>query len=591
MSARQAQPLTDLSLIVGGQGGDGSLTLATLFADLLRARGFHIYSEREVLSQIKGGPALAAVRVSRQARYVIGDTVGLLVGFDEASVRHAASRLAPQAAVIYDDSDGALPDGILAPDTRLHAAPFGRAAVRRLGRTLYKNSIAAGFTARVLGVDDEEMRRAFTERFSGPRRALRDDNLVALAMGFGLAEEQGFAAGQGLYRIGRRSANGWLQLSGNEAVAFGFLVAGGRFFAGYPITPATEIMTTLAEWLPRFGGVVEQAEDELAAVNLAIGAALVGARAMVATSGPGLALMQEGIGQAGSAEIPLVIVDAQRSGPSTGMPTKSEQSDLNLMVFGANGEFPRVVLAPSHPEDCFSLTVDACNLAERYQCPVYLGLDQAIAQNSAGVAPFNLDAVQVDRGKRLSAEELAALETYQRYALTDDGVSPHAVPATPGGIGLVTGNERDPFGFVSADPLNRKRMVEKRARKLERACAEGQLPGARRWGDADAAIGLIGIGAAFGATVEAMEQLEARSLPTQLLTPRTIWPVLPETLDFVRQRRRVYVVEQNATGQLAKLLIREGACAERLRSVLRYDGRPLRPGDLAAEIAAREERA
>ncbi|HBK75850.1 MAG TPA: 2-oxoacid:acceptor oxidoreductase subunit alpha, partial [Gammaproteobacteria bacterium] len=262
------------------------------------------------------------------------------------------------------------------------------------------------------------MRAAFEKRFGRRGAEALKYNLDALAVGHELADEVGLTADEGLYEIVSADSKPHMLITGNEAVAFGFVVAGGRFFAGYPITPSTDIMEWLQKWLPRFGGVVRQPEDELSVINMAIGAALTGTRTMVATSGPGLSLMQEGIGQLGMAEIPLVVVDSQRSGPSTGMPTKPEQSDINLLVYGGHGDFPRIVLAPGTPQECFHITVKACNLAEKYQLPVFIALDQGLSQNLATIDPIDEGQVVVERGKRLDAESLAGMAVYKRYAFS-----------------------------------------------------------------------------------------------------------------------------------------------------------------------------
>jgi 2-oxoglutarate ferredoxin oxidoreductase subunit alpha len=583
--------IDDLNLVISGQGGDGSLTVATLLAELLTHRGLSVYTERDVLSRIKGGYAAALLRASRQERQVIGDQLQLAIAFEQLGVRRALDHLAPDATVIFDTSEGPLPDDLLPPGVRILGVPFGRLAVQHMGRTLYKNSIAMGLATRVLGIDDDDVRESFTNRFSRLKAPILKNNLQALDIAFEHADELGFPSINPAppSADGQPDTAGRLQITGNEAVAFGFLAAGGRFFTGYPITPATDVMVWLQRWLPKFGGVVRQAEDELAAVNMAIGAALTGVRSATATSGPGIALMQEGIGHAGSAEIPLVIIDCQRAGPSTGLPTKPEQSDLDLMVFGSNGEFPHIVLTPGHPQDCFDLAIAACNLAQRYQLPVFIALDQALSQNLATVEPFDLDAINVDQGKRLTADDLAKLDTYQRYAITDDGVSPYSVPSTPGGLSLITGNERDQFGHVSTDPANRVQMVDKRTRKLETAFQNGDLPDAHRSGDPTSTVGVIAIGSAAGAVQEATQQLREQGITTRSFQPRTVWPMLPETIEFVESCERVYVVEHNATAQLAKLLIREGAPADRIRSVNRYDGLPLRPDSIAQEILSREQ--
>jgi 2-oxoglutarate ferredoxin oxidoreductase subunit alpha len=296
--------------------------------------------------------------------------------------------------------------------------------------------------------------------------------------------------------------------------------------------------------------------------------------------------MQETISHLGAAEVGLVVVDCQRAGPSTGMPTKPEQSDLDMLVHGASGDFPRIVLAPSDPRDAFELSVLATNLAERFQGPVYLALDQAVAQNAVTVDRFNLADVHIDRGKLLDEERLVQLVEYPRYRITDDGLSPWVPLGTVGGRHLVTGNEHDEWGRVSAQPATRIQMVEKRARKLE--SIRPDLPRGRRSGDPLAEVGLIGFGMQAAVMSEAAEQLAALGLPVQLLHPRTVWPVLEDVFEFVSACRRVYVIEHNAAGQYAHLLAGAGVPTARVESVLRYDGVPFRPGELAERIGESE---
>lgn len=590
MTTEQTRPaLEDLNVIVAGQGGDGSLTVITLLAGLLRERGLNVYTERDVHSRIKGGHAAATLRAFIGQRYCIGSHIDLLVAFDQEAIHKKARHLDSESSVIYDNSGGDLPAGLLPEGVRVYAAPFSRAAMRNLRRELFKNSVAFAMTGRLLGLEDEAMRQSFQQRFKRLGARILEYNLEALDMGFALADEQGLGEGASLYQISRDTPRQKILITGNEATAFGFLAAGGRFFAGYPITPSTDIMEWLAKRLPKFGGVVKQTEDELSAINMAIGAALTGTRTMTATCGPGLALMQEGISQIGMAEIPMVVVDAQRGGPSTGLPTKPEQSDLNMMIFGAPGDFPRIVLSPGHPEDCFYLTVEACNLAQQYQCLVYLALDQGLSQNLATIEPFDLERVKVDQGRRLDQADLEQLDVYRRYELSEDGVSPYTVPGTPGGLWLVTGNEHDEFGLVSTDPDNRVRQMDKRMAKIE--AARPNLPVARHYGPRDAEIGFIGTGLTFGVILEAMERLEAQGLRAQYLQPRTLWPMLDETLEFVERCDRVYVVEHNASAQLMHLLIRQGASGRTLRDVLKYDGTPFRPGELVQRVLQKEKKA
>jgi len=368
----------------------------------------------------------------------------------------------------------------------------------------------------------------------------------------------------------------------------GFMAAGGRFFAGYPITPATDVMNFLVRHLPAAGGVVIQAEDELAAVNLALGASLTGVKAMTASSGPGIALMQESIGHSGSAEIPLVIIDCQRAGPSTGMPTKPEQSDINMLTRGGNGDYPHIVLAPGDPEECFYGSVLATNLAQRAQCPVIMALD-AVCHDNFTVPRFDLEKIEIDEGKRVSEKDLEQKDEYRRYEITEDGISPWAVPGTREAMNLVTGNERDEWGRVTTVPEMRVKMVDKRSRKID--TVKSRLPKAVEWGDSNSPTGIIGVGILGGVIAEAVERMAEQGYQFHCHRPRTLWPVLEDTIDFVNSHDRVYVIEQSEGAQLAGLLKSEGAHADRIVSILRYDGLQYTAGELLDAVLEKERQA
>lgn len=580
--------LEDINVIVAGQGGDGSLTVITVLAELLREAGLNVYTQRDVLSRIRGGHAAATMRAFPGDRYCIGGTINLLVAFDLEAVEKNLRFLDQNSIVVFDESGGML-NGKLPKGAILYSAPFNRLAMRTMRRDIYKNSIAFGVVGRLLGLQDEALLNIFETRFKRMGKTILEYNLEALRLGFNLADKLGLKENESHYKIQKAKSKGkQLLITGNEAVALGFLVAGGRFFAGYPITPSSEILESLQKWLPKYGGVARQTEDELAAINMALGAALTGARCMVATSGPGFSLMQEGVGHSGSAEIPLVIVDCQRSGPSTGMPTKPEQSDINLMVFGGHGDYPRIVLAPGHPDDCFYLAVDATNLSHKYQCPVYIAMDQALSQNTATVEPYDIDNIEVEEGPILSAEDLEKMPTYKRYSLDSGDVSPFAKPGTPGCLSLVTGNEHDEFGLVSTNPENRIKMMDKRMNKIEKN--KNHLPAGRHFGNKKAEVGFIGIGMNFGVILEALDHLKEMGIDAQFHQPRTIWPVLDETLNFIKKCNRVYVVEHNAAGQLAHILMHQGADAEKIIKITRYDGIPFSPKELAKNIMLREKK-
>ena len=582
----QGEVREDLTIMVGGQGGDGSLTIIALLSKALLNRGYSIYRTSNIASRIKGGHAAAFMRASSGSKSCLGDTIDFLIAFDTEAVQKASAQLAANSVVVFDSSREALPAGLV-PETALFIpVPFSRLAVRVLRQDLFKNSLGFGLVGRIIGLPDEEVEACLRNHFKKLSSTELEPNMRALREGQAFADTAGISGNRSIVTLPRKEPQGErVFISGNHAVAMGFMVAGGRFFAGYPITPATDVMNFLARNLPEVGGVVMQAEDELAAINLVIGAALTGVRAMTGSSGPGIALMQESIGHCGSAEIPIVIIDCQRAGPSTGMPTKPEQSDINMLTRGGNGDFPHIVLAPGDPAECFEHGVLATNLASRAQCPVIVALD-AVCHDNFTVPRFNLAAVNIDMGKRISASELAETDEYRRYQMSADGISPMAFPGTKGAMNLVTGNERDEWGRVTTEPGNRVRMMDKRARKIE--TVKPQLPKAVEWGDSAAQVGVVCTGILGGVIKEAMDRLEAQGHFFHGHRVRTLWPVLQDTIDFVNQHELVYVVEQSEGAQLAALLRSAGARPENIVSILRYDGLQYTAGEMMTALLDKE---
>jgi len=568
--------LSDLSVMIGGQGGDGTLTVSDLLGRYFRKKGLYVYTSRNVLSRIRGGHADASVRASRDPLLAVKAHVDVLVAFDNEAVEMGKAELAPHGFILYDSTTFHIAEA--------HSAgfPFATLVGGPLGQPIFKNTAAYGALSVLFGFDPAQTRGVIEERFKRRGGDALEKNLKALEIGRKAALS---APGvENRYSVTSGDAHNMILTTGNQAVALGFVVGGGRFFAGYPITPATEVMEYLQRYLPAFGGVVRQAEDELAAINMVIGAAYAGARAMTSTSGPGLSLMTEGIGHAGTAELPVVVVDCQRVGPSTGQPTRHEQSDLSHLANLGHGEYPRFIIAPADPVDCFDLTVEALNLAERWRVPVILLLDQALSQNTTTSARFDLSKVHLDRGKRLTAETAAKLTQYKIYELTPDGVSAYAPPGTPGLWAEVTGNEHDEWGHVSVNPANRLKMMKKRMEKM--VLAKGELPSCRHFGPPSAKVGLIGFGSTSGPILEAQHILERRGVATRYLQVRTVYPVpVHEIAPFLKEVDVAYVVEHNYTGQLARLL-RETMPAyhDKLRSILKYDGFTFRAPQIVAAM-------
>jgi 2-oxoglutarate ferredoxin oxidoreductase subunit alpha len=375
-------------------------------------------------------------------------------------------------------------------------------------------------------------------------------------------------------------------INGNQALCLGALAAGCRFVSAYPMTPASTIIEWMTAHAARYGIVTKQTEDEIAAIGMAVGAAHVGARAMTATSGGGFSLMVEALGLAGMTETPLVIAEIQRSGPSTGMPTRTEQADLLFMLHASQGEFPHIVLAPGTVEECFRAGARAFNLAEKYQCQVIILSDNFLANSLRSVdkETFDLAGVEIDRGDLLTEEQLDHMPNgYLRYAVTESGISPRALPGHPNAVHIASSDEHDEFGhFEDEDPENRVRMVSKRLRKLETAVLEMNQPS--RYGPEDADTTLICWGSSYGPTREAVDRLNGNGARANLLHFVDLWPFPEENIaPLFKSARNLVAVENNATGQLARLL-RAHTGIQVDSKILRFDGRPLSPDYILARL-------
>jgi 2-oxoglutarate ferredoxin oxidoreductase subunit alpha len=387
-------------------------------------------------------------------------------------------------------------------------------------------------------------------------------NLRAIELGYAWVQEH--VKERSSLEVRPSRLEGRIVLSGNTAIALGALVAGCRRYAGYPITPATDIMEFLAEELPKLGGAVIQAEDEIAAIGMVVGSSYAGQKSMTATSGPGLSLMTEMLGLASMAEIPAVIVDCQRAGPSTGMPTRHEQGDLNHAVFASHGEASRVVLAPTSVTDCFWTIIHAFNLAEEFQLPAIVLQDTVLAVRTESIPRPDLSQVQLTQRQTFAYRDANSTnghgydaqsgpERYLRYQLTSDGVSAMAIPGTPGGAYVATGLEHTQAANTSSDARNHSAMTEKRFKKLEGVLAKA--PPAHEYGDPSAEIGFLTWGSTLGAVNEAIDRLSADGIKAHALAPRLLWPLPTHQIDsFLKGKRVVYVPEVNYTGQFAQIL-------------------------------------
>ena len=573
--------LNSLEVMFGGQAGDGSLTTGDLIAGVFKRMGLEVYTYKDFPSRIRGGHTNYVIRAGERANLGMADAVDALVAFDLEAVQAHIDEMRPGGFVVFDSTDEAIPDELRRGDVTWYEIPLAKIAKEDLGLALVRNTISLGVLGALVGMDPGIVRADVRAVYRRKGDKVVDVNLRAVDAGELYVREH-FAGRPSGYGLVASDDGDRLIMMGNDAIAYGALAAGCRFMAGYPITPATDILEWMSKEMPRFGGVVVQAEDELAAITMTLGAAFTGVRAMTATSGPGQALMTEAIGLAGVLEIPVVVVECARAGPSTGMPTKTEQSNLNHLIYGGHGEIPRVVIAPGTVAESFELAVAAFNLAERWQLPVFLLTEQALCQSKATLPPFDLDAVRIDRGSLIDDGEVTFGE-YKRFAFTDDGVSPRVIPGVPGGMHLAAGSEHNDAGVITENARNRSRMMEKRMHKLD--AMRDELPKAVLHGVADADLAVVGYGANTGPIREAVERLANGGILTRFLQLRTLWPFPDEVIrDFVRGAQHVFVVENNYTGQLERLIRSVVGPLDALHGVRKYDGRPFRPIEIIEPI-------
>jgi 2-oxoglutarate ferredoxin oxidoreductase subunit alpha len=570
-----------IEIMFGGQAGDGSLTTGDLIAGVLKRMGREVYTYKDFPSRIRGGHTNYVIRASNYPNRGMADAVDALVAFDLEAVEAHIDEMRPGGFIIFDNSSETIPDTLRRADITWYEVPLGKIAKEQLKAEIVRNTISLGVLGALIGMDPAVMHAEVAQLWQRKGEKVVEMNVGAVVAGEEYVHEY-FADRPSGYTLTQDPSGNRLIMMGNDAIAYGALVAGCRFIAGYPITPATDILEWLATYLPRYGGVAVQAEDELAAINMTLGAAYTGVRAMTATSGPGQALMTEAIGLAGVLEIPVVIVECARAGPSTGMPTKTEQSNLDHVIFSGHGEIPKVVLAPGTVEESFYLTVTAFNLADRYQLPVFLLTEQALCQSKATLPPLELDALAIDRGK-IERNGHLTFGDYQRFAASADGVSPRAIPGTPGGMHLAAGSEHNAAGVITENAKNRKRMMDKRMGKLE--AMRDELPKGNVFGDADAPIAIIGFGANRGPITEAQARLHADGIATRFLQMRTLWPFpVDEVRAFLEGAEHIFVVENNYGGQLERHIRAAVGPLPSLHSVRKYDGRPFRPIEIITPI-------
>src|SRR5258708_5500739 len=567
---REHSMLNEVTIRIGGESGEGTISGGDILALAAARWGYHVYTFRTFPAEILGGPCLFQVRISDQPVKSMGDYADVLICLNQEDYDRNISDLRHGGVLIYDPSDFT-PE---ASDHIIYAIPFNELARKEVQLYQTKNMVMLGAISGLFGPPLEAITQVVESKLSRSRKSnpiLMEKNMLALEIAKKYVTEK--LSKRDPYRLGTVEKADRVVLNGNQAVVAGALAAHCGFFSGYPITPASDIMEAMAKELPQVGGTFLQAEDEIAALAAVLGASFGGVRSMTATSGPGFSLMTELIGYASMAEIPAVIVDAQRAGPSTGMPTKMEQSDLSFALNAGHGDTPRMVVAPADVADCYRLMILAFNMAERYQIPVIFLSDQSLTARVESVDrnPFkpmqSLERTQVkangangvngnghSNGHSASIGDLAKVgaeeHEYARYAYTASGISPMTTPGPGVPTYVATGLEHDEHGHPDYEPDDHTAMMEKRFRKLDTAAEE--LPQPQRYGDADATIGIIGWGSTEGTIQEAVDRARAKGYKVASLHPRILSPLPDRTIrDVIPSVKTAIIPECNYSGQPA----------------------------------------
>ena len=561
------KPRASVSLALAGSGGAGVMTAGNLLLEAAAQAGHYALMTRTSGPQIRGGEAAAMLRVSNFPGDGQDDRFQILAAIDWQNVARFAAEipLDGSSLIIGDPSQGAPPEVFTRSGARYAAVPFKELAKQH--KDAWPNMIALGLLGALIGLPAESLERAVTKSMKKGVEA------GIAAVRIGIAQ----AAALDAFVLAKppSSTPRWL-ITGNEAAGFGALRGGVRFVAAYPITPATELLEWLAPALVKVGGTMVQAEDELASINMILGASYGGVPALTATSGPGLALMIESLGLGVTAEIPAVVVDVMRTGPSTGIATKSEQSDLNLALYGLHGDAPHIVVAPNSLVDCAATTEWAVGLAESLQVPAIVLSDQYFGQ-ARGV---------VDVPKRNGSAKTRCLadgtgEPYQRYAITASGISPMALPGAPGMAYTADGLEHNERGTPSSQAADHSAQMDKRARKV------AQLDPGEHWAsvEGDGELAVVTFGSCTGPAREALARARADGVNARLISLRMLSPAQPERLARALQGvQRVLVVEQNHSGQFLRYLRAEGGLNGEVKSLRRPGPLPFRPGEIHREL-------
>ncbi|WP_028308499.1 2-oxoacid:acceptor oxidoreductase subunit alpha [Desulfitibacter alkalitolerans] len=545
----------DINVLIGGAAGQGMETISSILERILHRKGYFVFSNKDYMSRIRGGHNFNLVRISSKKLYSHKDSVNVILALNKETIEIHRDRLVTGGKIICDSKLGINHEDIISIPLEDIAGEMGD---RRASGT-----VALGALLKIFTLDKGYLHEVLKMYFSGD---ILEINIKAAEKGYELSQSFiKLKAPETIEKLPR------ILINGNESIALGALAAGCSFYSAYPMTPSTSIMNYLAAKQRDAGILVEQAEDEIAAINMALGAAYAGVRSMTGTSGGGFSLMVEGLSLAGMIETPVVIVDSQRPGPATGFPTRTEQGDLSFILTAGHGEFPRVVIAVKNPEDAFYQTARAFNLADKYQIPVIILTDQYLADYTQSTEVYDFSKIKIER--HLSTQEDLPDGEYMRYKISESGISPRIIPGKiPGQVVLVDSDEHNERGNITESAQVRIAMANKRMNKIcliEEETIEPELMGS------SGRVVLVAWGSMYGPIKEAVELLNQEGYDLEALVFGDLWPLPKKRLYKLAAENKVFInIEQNYTGQLAKL-IRQETSITCDKSLLKHDGRML----------------
>jgi 2-oxoglutarate ferredoxin oxidoreductase subunit alpha len=559
--------MEDLSIVLCGEAGQGIQTVERIFTRIVKTAGFHVFSTKEYMSRVRGGSNSTQIRISTKPISAYIDRIDIIIPLNNDAINHIQHRISKETIII-----GEYQNIYTNKTSKKIEIPITTIA-EDIGNKIYSNSISIGLLSSICGIDKAILRVLIEDYFQKKKKELIENNIQAIYKGYEIGKDIIKKDKLKINISSPNNSNDHIILNGVESVGLGAIAGGCNFISSYPMSPATGILTFLSKHSKEFNIVAEQAEDEISAINMVLGAWFAGARGMVTTSGGGYALMTEGISLAGMIESPVVIHLGQRPAPATGLPTRTEQGDLYHVLYSGHGEFPRIIFAPGTLEDGFHLTQRAFDLADKYQVPVYILTDQYFMDSYYDIKKLDLSHIKNQNYFIKSSKD------YKRFKFTKNGISPRGIPGYGNGLICVDSDEHDEEGRITEDLNLRTKMVEKRLKKYSEIKKETISP--EFIGEKDYKILVVGWGSTYHSIKEAIEKIRYREIA--FLHYKQVYPLHIDTLKIISKAEQTIIVENNSTSQFSKL-IRQHTGYDIKNKILQYNGLPFSVETITKEI-------